>query len=204
MRSLEWLAQELPQPRLQRPRRSSLATAPVFAPETPQPKRNERDRNQPKLQRSERRLPRRSPSGEGRLFRRAQRPGRPPIISGKTAARSAPAPLPTKISKTTPCKVEKAAAGEDAGDTVPFDTSGKSAALFHHCSASAATDYRSTFDLATVSPLDRKFAALSEDKADSLMRCDDRTSRLLRDRKCIINFDAEATSRAKRRRDRPG
>jgi hypothetical protein len=82
--------------------------------------------------RSERRLPRRSPSGEGGLFRRAQRLGRPPIISGRAAARSTPAPFPTKTSKTTPCKVEKAAAGEDTGDTVPFDTSGKSAALFHH------------------------------------------------------------------------
>jgi hypothetical protein len=58
--------------------------------------------------------------------------GHPAIISGKTAARPTRFSLPTKISKTTPCKVTGGSLAWMLYPRKHFDTSGKSAAPFHH------------------------------------------------------------------------
>ena len=58
--------------------------------------------------------------------------GHPAIISGKTAARPTRFSLPTKISKTTPCKVTGGSLARMLYPRKHFDTSGKSAAPFHH------------------------------------------------------------------------
>jgi hypothetical protein len=58
--------------------------------------------------------------------------GHPAIISGKTAARPTRFSLPTKISKTTPCKVTGGSLAWMLYPRKHFDTSGKSVAPFHH------------------------------------------------------------------------
>ena len=77
--------------------------------------------------------------------------------SGKTAARPTRCTLPTKISKTTPCKVAWWSRPGCFGRSPRkhFDTSGKSVALFHHravCKTPRLSSWRpGIFDLNSTS-----------------------------------------------------
>jgi hypothetical protein len=69
---------------------------------------------------------------------------RPTMMAGKVGRETAPLSLPTKISKTTPCKVaSRSLAGMlRAIPRKHFDTSGKSAALFHPRSLRCFSDHQ--------------------------------------------------------------
>jgi hypothetical protein len=76
--------------------------------------------------------------------------GHPAIISGKIAARPTRFSLPTKISKTTPCKVTGGSLAWMLYSRKHFDTSGKSAAPFYHrtiCKTADGAAHRNYGDL---------------------------------------------------------